>query len=225
MSGKGAGFTIVEVMIFLGISALLILVALVGTGTTARYSRFSSSINTTHSFLQRQYEEIRNGVNVRGSAITSDCIDDVVGLSSGDCLLLGRTITFDDADSDVTIKDIVSGKEPDSSASTLADYFDSAEVSELNERTYTMAWGTEFWLGGRSLDSVAILRDPSAQLHTYVYGSAGLEAALNNQQRQGLFCFREAGVTVGRLVGGIEFTDAEGAASMLAKPDGDGCNG
>src|SRR5687768_15768857 len=91
---KRDGYTIVEVMIFLAISGLMLSMAMIGSGNLARQTRYSDTVNSFHSTLQRVYEEIASGVNTR-QASDADCSTGPNRLPGTDaCLVLGKVISF-----------------------------------------------------------------------------------------------------------------------------------
>src|SRR5688500_5854731 len=94
------GFTIIETMLFLGISGLLLVMLLAGTTVTIQRQRYSDSINSTQSLFQRQFNEAMNVTNAReGKELcnasnfivpTDDASAEARGTS--DCLVLGKAI-------------------------------------------------------------------------------------------------------------------------------------
>lgn len=87
------GFTIIEVLFFLAISAALLVVAFAGVSTTISNLRFRDSVTGLQSSLQNQYDRILNGVNTRGpSPVCGASTSTNPGQSN--CLLLGKLITF-----------------------------------------------------------------------------------------------------------------------------------
>lgn len=94
---RSAGFTIIEVSLFLGISGLLFAGLLTGVGLSLQRQRYTDSVNSTHSFLQRQFNEVLNVVNTRPGG--KSCAGGVIGnasqpIGASNCLVLGRVIEF-----------------------------------------------------------------------------------------------------------------------------------
>lgn len=90
------GFTILEVMLFLGITALLLTVSFIGTGAMAARQRFTDTTDSLHAFIQSQYEEVLNGVNTRSASIAcGGPVSQPGAATASGCLLLGRIISFD----------------------------------------------------------------------------------------------------------------------------------
>jgi len=98
---KKAGFTIIETMLFLSVSALLTVGILAGTGIAMTQQRYKDSVNTFKSDLQAQYNQVANVVNDRGSdyqcnssaAITSTSPGAGVSRGQTDCMVMGRLVT------------------------------------------------------------------------------------------------------------------------------------
>ena len=111
------GFTIIEVSLFLGLSALLAVLLLGGWTTMINTQRYKDSNKSLQTFLQEQYNGVYNVQNGRDNKFT--CSDSevkkisVVGDEPGqtDCILMGRYIDIQKGQ-DITVRAIV-GQEPD----------------------------------------------------------------------------------------------------------------
>lgn len=181
------GFTIIETTLFLALSAALVLVAILGTGTLIRSVRFSDSVRSTHSFIQSQYDEILNGVNPRNTA-------EVCGSSSpkepgkGNCLLLGKLLHFDLDTSSIKSYYVVSSGVPDPADPDLvdasdADLIEAAEpevVKGIGVAEFTVPWGATVFdakrIGGDGdqVNTYALLRSPrSSRLVAYTFSING----------------------------------------------------
>lgn len=107
---RQAGYTVIELSLFLGISALLFTVAIFATGATIHNARFTDSGRSLEAYIQKQYDDITNGVNPRAGDIS--CTSGTV--SSGtqtpgtsNCLLVGKLLLFQVNSSVITSYDIV----------------------------------------------------------------------------------------------------------------------
>src|SRR6266536_3229274 len=95
---RAEGYTIIEVSLFLGISALMLAIALVGTGLSIRTTRFADSTRSLHAYVQQQYDDLLNGVNSRlgneacNSGVISTATPQTPGTSN--CLYMGKLILF-----------------------------------------------------------------------------------------------------------------------------------
>lgn len=196
MRGKGQkGFTILETMLFLSISALLFATLVFGILYMVSRARFSDAMSDVRTVIQSQYEEVRSGINSRG-AQTNPCPnslngEEAAGVSS--CLLLGKIIIFDQGGSSVRINYVVSSIKL--STDELSKMGDQEAISKSNPRMSTYAresndlkWGASFVKGfdlvngtdgGRSYQSIAILRSPISS-NILVYALSGDYSNLEN---------------------------------------------
>lgn len=95
MKRSEQGFTIIEVMLFLGVTAALLVVALSGANSMIKSQRFSDSVDNLHSFIQQQYEEVATGVNPRSGANVPECsTQTTLAGTEESCLLVGKMISF-----------------------------------------------------------------------------------------------------------------------------------
>src|SRR5665811_997144 len=88
-----AGFTIIETMLFLGITALLIMGLLVGIGTSINIQRYRDSVSSLQSVLQQQFSEVSN---VSNDSLSNACYGDNSTNNprgQSNCVILGRLIT------------------------------------------------------------------------------------------------------------------------------------
>lgn len=180
-----SGYTITEISLFIGISGLLMLLVLMGSGATIQATRFTDSSRSLHAFIQKQYDNILNGVNTRDSdtACDSGVVDatpatgDAVGTTN--CLLMGRLIVLGQGDSVATAYPIV-GVEPanpdynQSDAELIYDYSPTI-VRDIDVEQFTIPWGASIVGSKRSSDSTkvnafAMIRSPrSTRVLFYTY--------------------------------------------------------
>ncbi|MEO5690621.1 MAG: prepilin-type N-terminal cleavage/methylation domain-containing protein [Candidatus Saccharimonadales bacterium] len=210
---KRDGFTIIEVMIFLAISGLMLAMAMIGSGNLARQARFSDTVNGLHSTLQRQYEDVANGVNTRqiGSA---GCSAGSPQPGSDDCLLLGKVISFvDDGGTNITTRYITGTPVP--VVDLMTDLIASnPRVRAEGQESIDLAWGATFQVASRHtarsaanpadpikpgypsrarINNIAFIRSPnSSQIVTYFFYSSSTALAAV-----------QAGLTGNPVTGGI----------------------
>lgn len=161
---KRDGFTIIEVMIFLAISGLMLAMAVIGSGNLARQARFSDSINSFHSTLQRQYEEVVNGVNTRQDS-DAGCVGGAPQQPGTDsCILLGKVISFSPlAGRTIKIRYVTDDPNPPYNATgTVLDQIQDAGpvATDTGMTTYELSWGAEFQTAYRK--STVTAGDPPA---------------------------------------------------------------
>ena len=172
-----AGFTIIETMLFLGITGLLIMGVLVGAGTSINIQRYHDSVTSLQSVLQRQFSEVSNVS--RDSADTSLCGGGLRGQS--DCVILGRFVTTIN-DQKLSIKSVIGTIPNPPTASTddvdvLKDY--KVQVSDVNSETYDVEWGASLVRPGGNTSmafSMLILRSPtSGVVRTFINPNASID--------------------------------------------------
>lgn len=153
---KTAGFTIIEVMLFLAVTGALTVGILVGSGVAIGQQRYRDSVSSLKSLLQQQYNETANVVNSRGG--DESCSNAVVvqppdyvatpeARGTTDCLLLGRSIAISADGISVTTANVV-GYRTDSTETVPVESTDSAElkhyklaISPIDKETDTLPWG------------------------------------------------------------------------------------
>lgn len=187
-ASKQLGYTITEISLFLGISGLLILIVLVGSGATIQATRFTDSSRSLHAFIQKQYDNILNGVNTRSAstACESGVVDpspptgDTVGTTN--CLLMGRLIVLKQ-DATAVISYPIIGVEPatpdfsESDAELIYDY-NPTVVRDIDTEQFDIPWGAKIIGSKRSSDSTkvdafALIRSPrSTRILFYTYKEA-----------------------------------------------------
>lgn len=179
---RQVGYTIVEVTLFMAISGLLLMIAFVGTANTIRTFRFTDSGRSLTAYVQKQYDNVLNGINTRTTPLA--CENGVVGSGAaknpgtGNCLLMGKVLLFSQNSSVIKTYDVV-GTEP-----TNVDYgrTDEQLISDFNPKivttvgsgTYDIAWGA-YVSGtkrsdGQSANALALVRSPrSTRIVPYTY--------------------------------------------------------
>lgn len=126
MAERKSGFTIIEVMLVLAVSAALAVGILAGSGRAVEDQRYRDSVNTTKSFIQEQYNLANNPINGRSGKEKCSYADVNTETFNGDargttdCLLLGRIL-------------IVSGDGSSMSAGNVIGYRDSVAPPANND--------------------------------------------------------------------------------------------
>ena len=89
-----AGFTIIEVMLFLAISGALTVAIMVGAGASIGAQRYKDAVATFQSDIQQQYEDVMSVKNSRDTTSLSS-IGACVGLrGQTNCVLMGKLMTI-----------------------------------------------------------------------------------------------------------------------------------
>lgn len=177
------GFTVIEVTLFLGITGLLFLIALLGTGSTIRSVRFTDSGRSLTAHIQRQYDDIINGLNTRSG--NEACAAGVVGPGTqepgtSNCLMMGRLLTFQVGSSDIKVYNIV-GTIPagavdyTQSDTDLITAFRPQVVTSAGVSTYQIPWqafvsGTKRTSDSQGVTGLLLVRSPkSSRIVSYTY--------------------------------------------------------
>jgi type II secretory pathway pseudopilin PulG len=184
---QGAGgFTIIEVLLFLGISGLLAVTLLTGWTTMINTQRYKDSNRTLQSFIQQQYGLVYNVENDRAGtgSCTKNGLNDLTITDAGsdkrgqsDCVLMGRYLYIEDG-LVVKVSGIV-GTEPDpndfnSDDQAIKGYLATkSDISfGLSDNELSIPWqATVVGTGGDSTPrswAIAIVRAPNTGVvHTY----------------------------------------------------------
>lgn len=91
MKGENRGFTIIEVVLFLAISAALFIIAFRYTASTVRVTQYNDVVKTFEAFLEQQYNRAQTG-NVT-SSITLDPSNKVVCQNNNSYMLNTTPVT------------------------------------------------------------------------------------------------------------------------------------
>jgi len=151
-NNKRAGFTIIETMLFLGISSLLIVLLIAGTGASINVQRYQDAAESFKSLLQQQYADISSVQNSRDNSWSCDNTATISNSSAtkdnrgqSKCMLLGKYMRLED--DKISIYNVVAYQKTINSGSTndidslKSNYILS--VAKDNIDSSTMEWGTE----------------------------------------------------------------------------------
>jgi len=179
------GFTIVETMLFLGISGLLIVAMLAGTGASINIQRYRDAVETFKTTLQSQYGELTSVQNDRGNTWSCNAQaqsqtggDEIRGQS--DCVLLGRYVTV--VDNTISISSVLGRPATvvETTGSDIAKLLSNytLNISTVVEDTTVLEWDTRIaWATSgsemrsptspRSLAILFIRSPDSGQIYTF----------------------------------------------------------
>ena len=178
-----SGFTIIETMLFLGVSGALAAGILVGVGGSINQQRYKDSVNSLRSFIQEQYSSVENTSNQRAGseaclagAVIKPSGGAVVGQPRGtsECVILGRHLDFSNDGLTVTASSVVGlyrGTGVNRNSDTLnltGDYI--LQKSPFLSEPYSISWGARVTnkVGVPSAYSMMIVRSPhSGSILTY----------------------------------------------------------
>lgn len=179
------GFTIIESVLFLGVTGLIMAVLLAGVGGTLNRERYKDAVSSFQDYVQGQYNLVSNVNNSRpnnevcqGGQIVTGVTSDS-GRGTSDCTIVGRVIHSTANGDKVTSTQVYATVDASAlTGSNDAAILNSAQLTASpNEDTYAMAWGTKL-VKPRPDDSVRafsilIVRMPTSGLiHTYALEQA-----------------------------------------------------
>lgn len=159
------GFTIIEVMLVLGISGLLLLITFFGQGSIRTESQFQDSVEG----LRAKLERIKDEVNTTVSSDIKGCNGVFDSGSKAECILFGKLVAFDDQTSNYRVRDIIANG-PATGAPV------SPSIPVTNPRIYgpqdnfSLPWGSIFDKNGALLLNKIVFTRHSGtgELQTYV---------------------------------------------------------
>ncbi len=176
------GFTIVETMLFLAITAFLIMGVLIGTGTSINIQRYHDSVSSLQSFFQEQYSEVANVDNdIALDTYTCPSEGEIMPVGQSNCVILGKFIKVPEEGnaSEITTRSVIGTIPTDlTSAQNDTEVFTqyNIQVSPVEADTYDLEWGAnvagtlEENHGQSKVFSMLILRSPvSGIIRTFVY--------------------------------------------------------
>ena len=164
------GFTMIEVMLVLGISGLLLLITFFGQGSIRTESQFQDSVEG----LRVKLERIKDEVSTTVSTDVNGCLGVSASGTKADCILFGKLVVFDLSTSNYYVKDIIANG-PARNAPV------SSSIPVTNPTIYgpqdnlSLPWGSVFDLnGGGFLKKVIFTRHSgTGELQTYVLNLTG----------------------------------------------------
>ncbi len=148
---KFAGFTIIETMLFLGLSGVLIVVLIASSGASINLQRYRDSTETFKLVLQQQYADLLSVQNGRTPnwACGSDAVPANKGANNEDvgqseCMLMGKYVRVENGD--IAIYRVIGyGKEPANPTNDIdtlkANYILNVSRADVSESK--IEWGAE----------------------------------------------------------------------------------
>lgn len=117
MRGKTqAGFTVVEISLFLAISGVMLLIAFLGVSVAIERARFQDTSRQVQSHIQSFYSDTLNGVSYRPDDTSCQPATATIGpgsepYGSSNCILLGMVAFFPENGQQITTRYVV-GSQP-----------------------------------------------------------------------------------------------------------------
>lgn len=212
-----AGFTIIETMLFLGITGLMVMSILVGAGNSINFQRYRDSVNTLQSIIQQQYSDVANPINSYNASwvcnLSTGWVPQQTGTSvrgQSDCVTLGRLIKTSDG-INIIVYDVI-GHIPAGSVAGLDEntIFGPSgyevKIATDSPETYQIDWNSS--LSNKMNDSIPmsfsllVLRSPkSGDIRTFFKDTsvgAALDLVIPPSIQEGLLCVKSNGLFSGR---------------------------
>ncbi|MFZ2125150.1 MAG: type II secretion system protein [Candidatus Saccharimonadales bacterium] len=178
-----AGFTIIETMLFLGITGLLVMGLLAGAGTSINIQRYHDSVTSLQSTLQQQYSEVANVNNESTGGLECYGDNQTNPVGQSDCVIVGRYISSVNG-SVLSIKSVVGYISSTTIFSSIQDDIDAINainirVSPVNGQTYDIEWGSSLVRSDNSNPlafSMLVLRSPvSGVVRTFINSNEAID--------------------------------------------------
>lgn len=239
---RQTGFTIIEVMLFLAIAAVLVTATLIGWTLTINTQSYRDSARSLATVLQQQYSDTLNVANERGSNLTCRVDNEMTTIEPGvgsprgqsDCVVLGRFVEINGVN--IAMYDVV-GTEPDAAPDAgdtedeiIGSYYPG--VMKQSRQDYQIAWQARPYVsnedGSTMRRNIAIIRSPqTGTLQTYsAVGDRTIQELIDNSESrsQVKVCLDPgAPVAQGRAAVFIG-ANASSSDAISVKTDGDaGC--
>jgi len=240
-----AGFTIIEVMLFLAVTGLLAAVILAGSGVTIGQQRYRDSVNSLKSYIQQQYNEVTNVINDRSNNWTCNAaavVTEVNGVGqprgASDCVLLGRLVTVNESGERLTTSEVTGYRMPGAATASndIAELVNNYNlgVSPVDQQETEMRWGTQIVRPKTSNPmplSILIVRSPlSGSILTFTADGVqsnpkGMIAVANMSQPRNMCVNADIGTFVGdRLAVRIDAYAASQSAVQIPAESEDVCD-
>lgn len=190
---KQAGFTIIETMLFLGITALIMSVMLVGVGTQLNQRRYQDASSSLRSYIQNQYNFVSNVNSSRakgeiclGNKIMPDDGSTGESIGTSDCTIVGRLLVSINGGTGISSTPVIATEDatrlpliqndPDTKV-----LHDAKLARGLASENYDAQWGTKLVKptpdnAQPATFSILIVRMPTTGvIHTYASNQAGID--------------------------------------------------
>lgn len=238
------GFTIIETMLFLAVTAVLATGVLAGSGVVVAQQRYKDAVMSLQDVLQQQYTQAGNVINDREA--TWKCNADATVHSAegsaldprgaSECLILGRLVEFRNDGRTIAIANVIGSLKSNQPQATndieaLEQY--NLARSPVNEEVAPVAWGAQLLgVGGDAYNRVIlILRSPfSGSIRTFISSTTPLpdqtlpanmlDSGLNDVET---LCVSPEGFSMGAVLGVKIQSGAGGPSAIEQVAEGSGC--
>ncbi|OGL22672.1 hypothetical protein A2707_05165 [Candidatus Saccharibacteria bacterium RIFCSPHIGHO2_01_FULL_45_15] len=175
-SQKQWGFTIIELMLFLGITGALFAGLLVGVNTNINQQRYKESVVSYQGLLEQQYSRVYNPQNSRQGNETCTAEGGVESVTdsgqargTSGCVLLGRYVQIKNDGMKIETGDVI-GVEPAAASNGISDVDAIAAYaprkSPINIQEYDVEWQSSLYSASQATSSASflIIRSPVSGL-------------------------------------------------------------
>lgn len=239
-SKSQTGFTIIEVMLFLGVSSLLMVGLMVGIGNAVQQRRYTAAVDGLKSYLQEQYSFVANTVNDRDGAQSCGSgatITPGVAQRKGtsDCLVIGRYLRSNaTSGATFTAYDVVAYKSSDNSVtSDIDDLRQNYRINVTQPVNYGIEWGASVGSGANRAFSLLIVRSPrSGSIMAFKSGptvaatsATGLISMANYQRKVDMCVQGDRGLAFGvkpMAVSIASYASSQSAVQILPESESNG---
>jgi len=242
------GFTIIELILVVGVTGLLTVMLLAGTGTAVNGQRYRDAVQTFRGTLQTQYSElasVRNGrpnnwnCSKTTAVITTTNPGVTEARGQSDCVLLGRLLTINKGE--ITTYSIV-GTQITAPTDTTTDFTELTTNYRLNAdsaltTTSQLEWGTEIAYAASGYDSninreremsiLFITAPTSGQVYTFAKNGpiaavshTSLSAMINETSRERrVICIESKGLVLGEVMSVYLAPKASESSAVESRPN------
>ena len=189
--GVRSGFTIIETVLFLGITGLMIATMFIGIGSTVGAQRYRDSVESFKATLQQQYSEVVNTYNDRtsqwactpnGDTVTVTPVSSGTPRGQAQCVVLGKYMTI--RGGDISTRTVIAWRpaamptDTDTDDITILRDRYSLGVSPIDAVDTSLEWGTAItWpkgtnpqdrgTGQRSMAMLVVRSPESGSIYTF----------------------------------------------------------
>ena len=169
------GFTIIETMLFLGITGLMIVGILAGTGVSINIQRYRDSVSSLQATLQQQFSDVMNVSNSSDGNLACYGDGSTKARGQSNCVLLGRFITTTNDSKTLLIKNVIGFT--DDNAVVASNDMDALKqynikISPISNDSYNIPWDAAIVHQGSNVSmpfSMLIIHSPfSGVVRTFV---------------------------------------------------------
>ncbi|MEI6850429.1 MAG: hypothetical protein WCK26_00500 [Candidatus Saccharibacteria bacterium] len=230
-----AGFTIIEIMLFLGVSGLLIMGLMMGIGTSINVQRYKDSVKSLQSFLQQQFSDVNNVTN-ENEKINNKCGNDPTAFNRGqsNCVILGKFIKPNDSGQTLEIRTVTAVDRVVTSADDMtALHGYTLYIPSISSYDYDIEWGSSIVKtspGGQAKFAILMLRSPiSGVTRTFINNSSSdvtpgeLLDDTESLKRQVELCVNSNGLFTGNTMSVLVKPNATNSSSIKVLGDDNGC--